>query len=206
MRHDKKEEPAMSLEPVSIKDAELVADILGRAFMDDPVMNYIQPDRSFIPRYFKAAFIKHYASHGLSRVMPDHTGAALWLPPGVGTRFPPLFFALAWTRRHLGKKNGLRMIMRANRLLHHVERARPVRTHFYLHGLGVVKEKQGRGIGSFLLRERLTVCDRERAPAYLECSNEKNLPLYERHGFRVVEEFRLARDAPMIWFMAREPG
>lgn len=62
---------------------------------------------------------------------------------------------------------------------------------------------QGRGVGSLLLRETLAEWDRERMPAYLECSNEKNLPLYERHGFRVTEEFRVARDAPMIWFMAR---
>ena len=80
-----------------------------------------------------------------------------------------------------------------------------MKTHYYLHALGVVKDMQGRGIGSLLLRETLPVCDRAGMPAYLECSNEKNLPLYLRHGFRVTGEYRVARDAPLIWFMVREP-
>ncbi len=194
----------MILQPVSIKNAELVGEILGRAFVDDPVMNYIQPDKSFIPRYFKAVFIRYYARYGLSLVTPDHTGAALWLPPGISTRFPPFFFALAWIGRHLSKENGLRMIVRADRLLRQVDRARPVKSHYYLHALGVVKKNQGQGIGSLLLRETLAVCGGEGKPAYLECSNEKNLPLYARHGFRVTGEYRLEPDAPLIWFMTRE--
>lgn len=195
----------MTLQPVSPKDAELVADILGQAFEDDPVMNYIQPDRSFIPRYFKAVFRKYYAPGGLSRVTPDHTGAALWLPPGVSTWIPPLFYALAWTGRYLVRKNGPGMIVRAERLLRHVDRARPVQTHYYLHALGVVRKRQGQGIGSRLLRETLSWCDRDRKPAYLECSNEKNLPLYRRHGFYVSGEYRVAPEAPLIWFMVRQP-
>jgi GNAT superfamily N-acetyltransferase len=194
----------MTLKPVSAKDADLVGDILGRAFVDDPVMNYIQPDLTFIARYFKAVFIKYYARYRMSWVTPAHSGAALWLPPGVSTRFPPIAFALAWVGRHLARENGVRMILRADRLLRQVERMRPVRTHYYLHGLGVVKGNQGRGIGSLLLRETLAVCDQEGRPAYLECSNERNLPLYERHGFRITGEYRLEPAAPMIWFMARD--
>ncbi len=196
----------MTLKPLSIKDAELVGDILGRSFMEDPVMNYIQPEKDFIPRYFKAVFVKYYAGYGLSRVTPDKTGAALWLPPGVSTRFPPLSFALAWVLSYLGRKKGLRMIVLADRLLRRVESARPVNSHYYLHALGVVKDMQGKGIGSLLLRETLAVYDRAAKPAYLECSNEKNLPLYKRHGFLVISEYRLNRDAPSIWFMAREPS
>jgi hypothetical protein len=47
-------------------------------------------------------------------------------------------------------------------------------------------------------------CDRERRLAYLESSNERNVPLYERHGFRVLREWRAPGDGARMWLMARE--
>jgi hypothetical protein len=49
-------------------------------------------------------------------------------------------------------------------------------------------------------------CDRDGVPAYLESSKERNVVLYERHGFRVVEQLRLPKDGPPIWRMWREPA
>ncbi len=72
--------------------------------------------------------------------------------------------------------------------------------------VGVEPERQGRGVGSALLREVLTQCDAEGLPAYLESSNERNLTLYRRHGFEVIEELRLGRSGPLLWLMWREPG
>ncbi len=42
-------------------------------------------------------------------------------------------------------------------------------------------------------------------PAYLESSNERNLPLYERNGFRVTGNLRALSHGPTIWRMWREP-
>ena len=42
-------------------------------------------------------------------------------------------------------------------------------------------------------------------PAYLESSSERNLPLYERNGFRVVGEIQALGQGPSIWRMWREP-
>jgi hypothetical protein len=39
----------------------------------------------------------------------------------------------------------------------------------------------------------------------LESSNERNLPLYERNGFRVVGELQALGHGPTIWRMWREP-
>ena len=48
-------------------------------------------------------------------------------------------------------------------------------------------------------------CDDEGVPAYLESSKEKNVPYYERHGFRVTGELRLPKDGPPLWAMWRDP-
>jgi GNAT superfamily N-acetyltransferase len=65
---------------------------------------------------------------------------------------------------------------------------------------------QGRGLGAALLAPVLERCDGERKPAFLEASSPRNRALYERHGFEVMEEFALGRDAPPQWRMWREPN
>jgi hypothetical protein len=51
----------------------------------------------------------------------------------------------------------------------------------------------------------LEQCDTEGLPAYLESSKEKNIPLYERYGFKVTDELRLVKGGPPLWPMWREP-
>jgi ribosomal protein S18 acetylase RimI-like enzyme len=49
-------------------------------------------------------------------------------------------------------------------------------------------------------------CDEAKASAYLEASTPANSRLYERHGFRVTEEIRMAEGAPPLWLMWRDPA
>ena len=44
------------------------------------------------------------------------------------------------------------------------------------------------GLGSALIKHGLRQCDAQGLPAYLESSHPRNVPLYERHGFRVVSQ------------------
>ena len=62
--------------------------------------------------------------------------------------------------------------------------------HWYLGYLGTRRGRQGQGLGTQLLREVLAGADTDGVPAYLESSNERNLPLYERNGFRVIGDLR----------------
>ena len=92
------------------------------------------------------------------------------------------------------------------RLLTQVEGLHPKDPkHWYLGYLGTRCDSQGLGIGSAMLREVLTHADETRTPAYLESSNERNLTLYERSGFRVVEEIKALGSGPSIWRMWRDP-
>jgi hypothetical protein len=50
----------------------------------------------------------------------------------------------------------------------------------------------------------LSICDRNQTGAYLESSKERNVVLYERHGFRVVEQVHLPKGGPPIWRMWRD--
>jgi hypothetical protein len=39
---------------------------------------------------------------------------------------------------------------------------------------------------------------------WLETATPRNLPLYQRHGFEIVTEYKPAADGPLIWGMWRE--
>jgi GNAT superfamily N-acetyltransferase len=71
-----------------------------------------------------------------------------------------------------------------------------------LAAIGVRPEQQGKGLGTALLEPGLDHTDRLGLPAYLESSNIRNVPLYERHGFEVTEEVELP-SGPPIWLMWR---
>ena len=79
-------------------------------------------------------------------------------------------------------------------------------THWYLGYLGVAPTQQGRGLGAAMLHAVLDEADKTGTPAYLESSNERNLSLYERHGFKVVEAMKLLGKGPTVWRMWRDPA
>ena len=78
------------------------------------------------------------------------------------------------------------------------------RSHFYLMSIGVDPRFQGQGLGSALLDATLATIDAKGLPTYLESSNEKNLPLYKRHGYHVTSEFQPLPGAPTLWGMWRD--
>jgi ribosomal protein S18 acetylase RimI-like enzyme len=133
----------------------------------------------------------------------DASAAALWAAPGAWAM--PLSqvileaapSGLAFRRRLL---RALRTQLQIERL--HAEQSRP---HWYLGYLGTRRDRQGQGLGTQMLREILAGLDTDGVPAYLESSNERNLPLYERNGFRVVGELQALGHGPAIWRMWREP-
>jgi ribosomal protein S18 acetylase RimI-like enzyme len=76
--------------------------------------------------------------------------------------------------------------------------------HYYLFMIGVHTDHQGQGLGSTILAKTLEAVDAEGMPAYLENSNPRNMPLYERHGFKVVKEVKFEPNGPSLWPMWRE--
>ena len=86
-----------------------------------------------------------------------------------------------------------------------VERAHPSEPHWYLAVVGVRPEQRGQRLGSALLEAGLQRADTDGMPCYLESSNPRNVPLYERHGFEVTAE-RWLPDGPMMTFMWRPAG
>jgi ribosomal protein S18 acetylase RimI-like enzyme len=100
----------------------------------------------------------------------------MWLPPGVQ---PDSERLSSIVERHAREAVASEMAA----VFEQMERYHPQEPCWYLPLIGVDPAHQGRGHGSALLRHALERVDRERLPAYLESSNPRNIPLYERHGF-----------------------
>lgn len=76
--------------------------------------------------------------------------------------------------------------------------------HWYLFLIGVDPVFQGRGYVSALIRPIIGRLDREGLPCYLETQDEKNIPIYEHYGFKVVEKGTVPGTELNHWAMLRE--
>ncbi len=79
----------------------------------------------------------------------------------------------------------------------------PEPTFAYLSLLATHPHHAGRGLGQRLLAENLAHFDGLGLPAYLESTNLRNVPLYERHGFEIVGTIQ-AGGSPTITPMLRK--
>ena len=190
---------------VTAADADPLAAVLGRAFADDPVWQWMFPRRPERMAVMFAMLLHHaHLPNGVSELAERNgrvLAGALWDPPG------------RWRISASAQIRQLPSLLRVLggrtfavlRGLGEIERAHPIEPHWYLAVLGTDPRAQGNGLGSALLRSRLNRCDDRRFPAYLESSKESNIPYYERFAFRVTGEIRLPGGGPRVWAMWRDP-
>jgi GNAT superfamily N-acetyltransferase len=192
--------------PARVDDVPALAATLSRAFVTDPVSEFLIPsDRrrpAGLERFFAVQMSLDLVRFGGVYTNEDRTGGALWAPPGKPPVPPwPMVRMLAAMFPYVAGPHLARTI----RFIAEVEAIHPTEPHWYLATLGTEPSLQGRGIGSALLGPVLRRCDAGGRPAYLESSKEQNVPFYRRHGFEVTREVRLA-GGPPLWLMWREPN
>ena len=186
-------------------EVEPILDVMTRAFDADPVISFVvKQDRRRAARlrgFLNRIFLEPCLPHGETYITDGLEGGAFWIPPGK--RESGLFANLRLLP-HLVRAAGLARVPGLVSAMDVIDKKHPHEPHFYLPMIGIDPPHQGRGLGSALMRPILERCDRDGTPAYLESSNERNVPLYERNGFRVTEEVRLGRTGPAMWLMWRD--
>jgi GNAT superfamily N-acetyltransferase len=185
-----------------LDDAGALADVLALALFDDPVSLWAFPDakrRGEILPAFLRVFVDASLRQGEAYTMDDLSAASLWFPPGweMNERDAEAFEDAIRAASGEYAESG-------PTIFGLMEQVHPRTPHFYLAFVGTRPDRQGKGIGSHLMKAVLDRCDEERAPAYLEASAERNRPLYERLGFKVQSSIDLP-DGPSLWGMWREP-
>ncbi len=190
---------------MTLDDCAVVARVQARAFFDDPLQSWALPDSTtrlpILERVFE--LLSRYASVPAGESYTDATRAcaAFWVPPGGFVLGREAAAGMAPILEVLGDAANARFRAAEDTM----RSRRPADVHFYLQGLGVDPPRQGAGLGCDVIQPVLERCDRDRLPAYLETTNERNVGFYEQHGFAAVGRTRLPLDGPPMWFMWREP-
>ena len=181
-------------------DEARALDVMRRAFSADPVTRWTWSDaQTYLETFaeFATAFGGRAFAQGSAYIAGDYSGAALWLPPGVQ---PDENALVALFERTVAKPT----LKEVFNLLEQMGRYHPSEPHWYLPLMGVDPSMQGSGYGSALMQHALAVCDRSRMPAYLESTNPRNVPLYERHGFGLLGTIQAGSSPPLVP-MLRKP-
>ena len=170
------------------------------AFGSDPAARWTWPEPEQYLRHFPA-FVRAFGgkafAHGSAYGVDGHAGAALWLPPGVRPDEEALMALLQRTGSAGFKRDG-------PAVFEQMDQYHPQEPHWYLPFIGVDPSRQGEGFGAALMEHSLAPCDRSGGVAYLESSNPKNIPLYERHGFELLSKIQVGTSPP-IFPMRRAP-
>lgn len=193
-------------QPITPADRAAAGRTLARAFADDPVLMWLSGRRharfaELAHGFFTGQVTQAMAVGGAWMVSGDRA-AALWQPLGAPGPNPVRVARLMPAALRLfGPRIGVALTM-----LKALERKVPQEPHWHLEVLGTDPDHQGQGHGSVLLAPVLDRCDRDGMLAYLESSNERNVPFYERNSFRVTERFLPPGGGPPLWLMRREPA
>lgn len=201
--------PASGLVRIGGRQSARVAELLARAFQDDPMAVAALPDATrrarSLPRLI-GLNVGYAVRYGEVYATPGTEGAAVWLPPArsnvsiggmlrAGALAAPLTVSWAVLRR-------LAALEAQTGRLHRQYAPMP---HWYLSQIGVEPALWGHGFAGKLLAPMLARMDAERMPCYLETARERNITLYQRYGFAVVAE-RTLGSGLRVWAMLRNPG
>jgi GNAT superfamily N-acetyltransferase len=198
--------------PLPARQQDRAGTVLGRAFEFDPLWTGIFPDPDRRPALLVAMFTAvtaaTIAAEGVAETTPGADAVALWLPPGRDLRLRSLLssrFALPRFVMRLDAPERRRMMAVLRRLGRRKKDLMPD-PHWYLSAVGVIPERQHRGLGSSLVRSGISRADRDGVAVYLETETEANVRFYEHLGFEIREQITAAGLGIPVWSLVREPA
>lgn len=195
----------MEIITVDKKEKEVareLAEVLAKAFYDDPLAIYFFPYENKrlkgLRRFFYAQLTGLFGSKTIVLATQNLKACSIWVAPGTKPSVLKSGYRILPTAMSLGTRVGL-----AAFAIGYLERFHPKEPHFYLATIGCDPDYQGRGLGSSLINAQLKHIDEMGLPAYLESSKEKNVPYYKRFGFEVIKEVTLPKNGPPAFLMWR---
>jgi ribosomal protein S18 acetylase RimI-like enzyme len=180
-----------------------VIETLSLAFADDPAMTFLKPDpasrRRMLPKFFRHMYREDRKLGSVTR-SPGGEAACLWRAPGRHKEqlYGGFLTTLAFLRV-LGFAALRGSTIGAAMAKHH-----PRDPHWYLRFIGVRPEAQGKGWGSVALNHGIARAEADGLPIYLETATPENVALYQRFGFKIIDEWDIAGGGPHFWGMWRE--
>ena len=173
------------------KDKQLVVDILSRSFDQNMSVNYIvKQDGKRAERLSKLMEYSFDICYLFGDVFlsDDRSGCALvLLPEKKKTTLKSILLDL----KLIFKSTGLSNIKKALDRESKIKKLHPADPMYYLWFIGVDPKVQNKGTGTTLLKDVIQQAEAKNRSVYLETSTLKNIPWYEKFGFKVYNELDL---------------
>jgi GNAT superfamily N-acetyltransferase len=182
--------------------AGVLSQVIADAFADLAVSRWLIPDQAarhrIFPDYFRL-YVEHALADGIVCTTPGQDTVALWLPAGEEPAPPSEGYD-----ERLAALTGP-WIDRFRAFDQALEARHPAGfAHHHLAILAVRPDRQGRGLGSALLRAHHAALDRDGIPAYLEASDLRTRRLYRANGYTDCGA-PLAFPGAVMYPMVRQP-
>ncbi len=186
--------------PADASDRAAVLSTVTLAFAADPVNRWYLPDADrFLSHFPKVveAFLDHSIEAETCFVTTDIEGAAIWLPPGVGGDEAAMEAIVAEAAPPEIMEPLGELFAKFENYHPHDEDC------WYLPVIGVDPAHQGKGIGAALMKHVTAILDERCALSYLESSTPRNVPLYQRYGFEIMEQIAFGDAGGIVTPMLR---
>lgn len=199
------------LKTLNKQDLPRAISIITNAFSEDPCLKFLLDSEEY--DYNKAKHIHEYTLrlgflYGLVlTTSPKNEGIAIWMPPKYVDTSAWMFIRAGGLKLNkLVDKKAVDRLDAYGKYASSLHHKHAKRAHWYLESLSVDPLEQGKGYASRLLKPALEYFDKHKFSCYLETHNAKNVSLYEKYGFKVMEIGSLPGTDKPHWAMLREPA
>ena len=183
------------------KDKDLIVDILTNSFDDNKSVNYIiKQDRKRVERIRNLMDYSFEVCYMFGDVLlsDDKAGCALIvLPDKKKTSLKSILLDIKLNFTCTGLSNVKKAMDRESK----IKKFHPKDPMYYLWFIGVHPNEQNKGRGSSLLKDVIKQAQLKNRSVYLETSTLKNIPWYEKFGFKIYNELDLSY---RLYFMKNE--
>ncbi|MFP4416313.1 MAG: GNAT family N-acetyltransferase [Chitinispirillaceae bacterium] len=191
------------------KNIGKASEVLADAFKHDPVWLKLFEGQKKFDEKFRAFFeipVRYCMKYGEVYATSENLeGIAAWIPGHLADM--PLWRIIVSGAIGPGLRMGKRPSKKINPSFELLQKDRKKhmngRPYIYLQIVGVATRYQRQGYGGKLIRALLQKCEREKLPIYLETETEENVKMYNRYGFKVLQEIVLPDFGLPMWEMVK---
>ena len=183
------------------------ANLLARAFWDDPMIVFLFPDvevrREREPSFFSLN-MEHAVVGGELYTTTSFRGISVWR--FLGDETISRVDTVNDPRNRLPEAMGdgpFQRLMIIAKYTNEMHKRLVQKKHCYLLFLGVEPDQQGKGYGSLLIEPVIKRADKKCLSCYLETMKQSNLAFYRKHGFQVADEKQIPDSELHIWALLR---
>lgn len=183
------------------RDRDIVVDILSKSFDDNKSVNYIVKQDSKRPHRLRSLMEYSFDichSSGDVFLSEDRKGCALTLLPD---KKKTNLKSILWDVKLIANCIGITNVGKAMGREAKIKKLQLKDKMYYLWFIGVEPSEQHKGIGGRLMDGIIKKAELLNRPICLETSTTKNIPWYEKFGFKIYNELDLGY---RLYFMKRE--